>query len=128
MMQKLRLIPFLLMFSFSVSAQTELKHIDHVSFEKLQKDHPNLIILDVRTPWEYASGHVPKAINIPHSDIDAIRNTVKPDQPVIMYCRSGRRVGIVANQLLASGYKAVYHLQGDMPGWINAGKPVAKKP
>ena len=52
------------------------------------------VIIDVRTPQEYAAGHIEGALNIPHDRIaEGIRAVkgLKKDQPVLVYCRSGRR-------------------------------------
>ena len=51
------------------------------------------VILDVRTPEEYAAGHVPGAINIPHDQVRARLAEIDSakDQPIVVYCRSGRR-------------------------------------
>lgn len=81
-------------------------------------------VLDVRTPEEYASGHVPGAVNIPHDQVASRLEEVPKERPVVLYCRSGRRSGLAAEVLSGSGYQRVQLLEGDMPAWIERGRPV----
>ncbi len=69
-------------------------------------------VVDVRTPEEFASGHVPGAVNVPYDEIAGRLSEVGPkDAPVIVYCRSGRRSGIAAEELKKAGYTKVFDLQ-----------------
>ena len=92
-----------------------------------QSRHPDhLFVLDVRTPQEYAEGHVPGAVNVPHDQLAARLAEVPKDKDVVLYCKSGRRAGIAADVLAANGYMRLSHLEGDMPAWIEKGRPVEK--
>jgi len=73
-------------------------------------------LLDVRTPGEFANGHLPGAVNIPVSDLSARLNEVPKDKPVVVYCRSGHRSGMAASTLRRSGMKTVVDL-GAMSNW-----------
>jgi phage shock protein E len=86
------------------------------------------VIVDVRTPGEFASGHIPGAINIPYDQMEARVSEIiaYKDEPVVMYCRSGRRSGIAAPVLVAQGFASLALLEGDMPGWDRAGYPVER--
>jgi phage shock protein E len=81
------------------------------------------LIVDVRTPAEYAAGHVPGAVNIPYDQMDARADEIiaHKDKDVVLYCRSGRRSGIAANTLAAKGFTKLALLEGDMPGWERDG-------
>jgi len=83
------------------------------------------LILDVRRPDEFAEGHVPGAVLIPHTElaerlaeIDAAREV-----GVIVYCESGRRAGMAEELLLGHGFSNVQHLEGDMRAWRRANLP-----
>jgi phage shock protein E len=92
-----------------------------------QSQHPDhLYILDVRTPQEYADGHVPGAVNVPYDQLASRLAEVPKDKDVVLYCKSGRRAGIAAEVLAANGYQRLSHLEGDMSAWIEKGRPVAK--
>ncbi len=86
------------------------------------------LVLDVRTPEEYAEGHVPGAINIPHTEVAARLDELAPyrDREIVLYCRSGRRAGIAADVLKEAGFSRLAHLSGDMPGWAARGLPVER--
>lgn len=71
------------------------------------------LILDVRTPQEYAGGHVPGAVNLPLSEMTAAREIIgADDRPVIVYCQSGARSARAAAVLRAGGWERVYDLGG----------------
>ena len=76
-------------------------------------DEPTLII-DVRTAEEFAAGHFPGAINIPHENI--IRGIedyiVGKDQTVLLYCRSGNRSGQAEGRLQSAGFSGAKNVGG----------------
>jgi phage shock protein E len=67
------------------------------------------LVLDVRTPEEYASGHVAGATNVPVDQVEKRISEVAPakDAPLIVYCRSGRRSAAAKNILDRLGYTRV---------------------
>lgn len=96
--------------------------------QRIKANHENLI-LDVRSPQEYAEGHIPGAINIPHdwlgsrlAEIGSHRN-----RDVVLYCGSGGRVVPAAKTLEAAGFSKLLHLDGDMNGWRSNGSLPIKK-
>jgi rhodanese-related sulfurtransferase len=101
-----------------MSQETLLQH---------QAQHPDhLFLLDVRTPQEYAEGHIAGAVNVPYDQLATRLAEVPKDKDVVLYCRSGRRAGIAAEVLAANGYKRLSHLEGDMIAWTEKGRPVVK--
>jgi len=64
------------------------------------------LIVDVRTPEEYAAGHLEGALLLPHGTAAENLERLVPDfgAPVALYCRSGRRSGLVADELARLGY------------------------
>lgn len=93
--------------------------------ERIEQDD-DLLVLDVRTPEEFAEGHVPGAINIPHTELADRLDEVRAagDVDVVIYCRSGRRAGIAHETLDMTGFARLHHLTGDMLGWLEKGLPV----
>lgn len=73
-------------------------------------------LLDVRTPEEFASGHVAGAVNIPVQVLDARRHELNPAHPVVVYCRSGGRSASAATVLRRAGFQHVVDV-GPMPRW-----------
>lgn len=92
------------------------------------KHDASLVILDVRTPEEFAQGHVPGAKNIPHDQLANRIAEVMGDKnkEVVLYCHSGRRAGLAADTLKANGFEKILHLEGDMQKWTEAGRPLEK--
>jgi rhodanese-related sulfurtransferase len=86
------------------------------------------LLLDVRTPQEFQGGHVPGAVNIPHSELTARLGEIEAarESGVVVYCESGRRAAAAADVLLGAGFEDVRHLEGDMSGWRAAGLPVER--
>jgi len=83
------------------------------------------VILDVRSKKEFASGHVPHAINLPYGEI-AERlpgQNIDSDDEIVVYCESGRRAAVAEEALRQAGFSRVRHLEGDMRGWRNSGLP-----
>jgi phage shock protein E len=96
--------------------------------ERMDKKDTNLVVLDVRTPEEFASGHIPGAVNIPH---DQLPNRLAElagakSKDVVVYCRSGRRSAMAQETLSAQGFKSVLHLEGDMLKWQEDKRAVTK--
>ena len=72
------------------------------------------LVVDVRTAEEFAKGHFPGAINIPHEDIvQGIRaRKVDKDQTVLLYCRSGNRSGQAEARLQSAGFSGAKNVGG----------------
>jgi phage shock protein E len=74
-------------------------------------------LLDVRSPEEYARGHLPDALNIPVQELDRRLAEAGPaDRELIVYCRSGHRSTRAAEILRAHGFTKVHNL-GPMTAW-----------
>ncbi|MDE6444503.1 MAG: rhodanese-like domain-containing protein [Muribaculaceae bacterium] len=83
-------------------------------------------LVDVRTPEEYAEGHIAGALNIDIFDDDFISKALKnldKSKPVAVYCRSGRRSADAAEKLSENGYD-VTNLLGGILAWEEDKKPV----
>lgn len=86
------------------------------------------VVIDVRTPQEYAKGHIPGALNIP---VDQVANRISEiDAPhgVALYCMIGPRARKGEAALLDAGYTSVLHLEGGLAAWQAAGFPVEGQP
>lgn len=66
-------------------------------------------IVDVRTPGEYAGGHINGSLNIPLNNLSGQMSKIKKDKPVITICASGMRSRAARSTLLANGYTEVYN-------------------
>ena len=84
------------------------------------------VVIDVRTPDEYASGHIPGAINIPFDQIGQHIAEIEAPEGVALYCMVGPRARKGEAALLAAGYEKVFHLEGGLAAWQQAGLPVER--
>ena len=82
-------------------------------YEMQQKEEP-FTLVDVRTQKEFEEEHLSGAVLIPSDEISEVAEEKLPDKDavIIVYCRSGGRSQMVANQLIEMGYKNVYDLGG----------------
>lgn len=71
---------------------------------------PNVTIIDLRDSWEYNSGHIPTAINIPYDELDDNKNKLSRNNLLIFYCERGNISLLAARDLLKEGYniKSLY--------------------
>lgn len=72
------------------------------------------LVIDVRTQEEFDEGHLPGATNIPYKDTDAIITAIGSDheRQIVVYCRSGKRAGIVQDALAEAGFHNVFNATG----------------
>lgn len=94
--------------------------------ERFQKDHGKHTILDARSPGEYAGGHVPGAINIPHDQLQGRLDEVPRDRPVYVHCQMGGRAKMAASILETAGYDVWCIPTGGMKDWTEKGFPTHK--
>jgi phage shock protein E len=74
------------------------------------------LLVDVRTPGEFASGHIAGAINIPVQELDGrLAELGSKSRPVVLYCRSGARSAQAVRVITSAGYQA--HNLGAMGRW-----------
>ena len=91
----------------------------------MMEEESGYIILDVRTPEEFAEKHIPGAINVANETIgtDEIPELPDKDQLILVYCRSGNRSKQASEKLVALGYTNIVEFGGinDWPGEIVTG-------
>jgi len=109
---------------FNVSA----KDISQDELTKQLKSDNKPVVIDVRTAGEFADGHVPGAINIPHSEMKKRLSEIVnlKDKDIVLYCRSGKRAGIAKDILAAGGFSKLNHLDGDFNAWSANNMPTEK--
>ena len=118
-----RMIPILLMMTLlltgcavpkpATEANTYRQITMQEAVEMMEKEE-NYIILDVRTHEEFAAGHIPGAMVIPHDEVfeRAEAEILEKDVPVFVYCRSGNRSRTASKALVELGYSEVYEFGG----------------
>lgn len=79
-------------------------------------------VIDVRTPAEYAAGHLPDAVNIDveAADFDSRVAALDKSGHYALYCHSGRRSGVAAQKMHDAGFQQVVDLTGGIEAWTGA--------
>lgn len=118
----------LLLVMLAGCAQAEGKETPAQELLQRQAAGEKVLVVDVRSTEEFAAGHVPGAINLPHDTLTGSEPVLKDwkQKPVVVYCKSGRRSAIAAEVLEKQGFTQLEHLTGDMQGWEQQGHPVAR--
>ena len=82
------------------------------------------LMLDVREPSEWATGHIEGATLISLGELEARLDELRSDRDIVVVCRSGNRSAQGRDILLAAGFPSVTSMAGGMTDWIAAGLPV----
>lgn len=83
----------------------------------------DVVILDVRTPAEFATGRIANSINIDAESGNFAAEILSLDKTktYAVYCRSGRRSGIATEIMAAAGFTSLYNMNGGTIDWANSG-------
>lgn len=110
------------------SDQDSASKISLISPEDLNKVNKDIILIDVRTPGEYASGHVENSVNIDFraSNFKELIGELDKNQDVYVYCKVGGRSGSAARMMEDMGFKKVYDLKGGIIAWEKDGFKTVK--
>lgn len=117
MIQKMLPTLLLMVLALGVGYLVFMKGGDVSSADARQLVQGGARLVDVRTPAEFAAGHIPGAVNIPVQELDARMAELEPkSSALVVYCRSGNRSGNAARRLKSAGFSAVSDL-GPMSRW-----------
>ena len=107
-----------------------VKTISPNELQKLLAAQPDLPLLDVRTPVEFAEVHVPQALSIPLADLNprelAGSGQIRKDQPVYFICRSDQRATRAAEKCAKEGFAHPVVVEGGTLAWLAANLPVTR--
>ena len=107
--------------------QGGFKDIAAQDFEKRRKSR-GVTVLDVRSPEEFASGHIPGAINLDINGPDFAQKASKlnKSKTILVNCHAGSRGAIASAELAKLGFKTVCNLEGGLAAWEQAGHQAEK--
>ncbi len=92
-------------------------------------DRGEAVVIDIREADELAVNHVPGMVRLPLSEMQDRLDEVPTDRPVVLFCRSGSRSGMLADQLNALGdWDEVANCVGGILAWHEAGLPYEGAP
>lgn len=89
---------------------------------------PSVVVIDVRTPGEFAQGHIDRA-QVVDFDAPGFRDRIAQfdhSATYLVYCHSGNRSGQATAIMAELGFTKVYDLAGGIPAWQGAGGPIVK--
>jgi len=120
-----KLLPLLL---FSMVVKADIQQITPQLLLTLLQKQQAPIILDVRSQQEYQQGHIEGAINIAYDQLGSQSELLKDykQQPIVVYCRSGRRAQVAYQALQQKGFTQLVDLQGHMNLWQQKQYPLSK--
>lgn len=97
-----------------VEQSQEYRLIDASAAYQMMLDYPDAIVLDVRTNEEFSLEHIPGAKILPYDEIYSAADGALPDKDalILIYCRSGRRSAIAAEELASMGYTRAFDFGG----------------
>jgi phage shock protein E len=104
------------------------KNVSPDEAEKLLKENPNIVVLDVRTEDEFKGGHIPGAKNLDIFSADFAKQLAALDKnkTYLVHCAAGGRSARACKAMDAQKFTSIYHLNEGFNAWVKAGKPVEK--
>lgn len=114
------LLVFILAFACTPKAQSQNVEVLKVEQYSSKMNEEGVQLLDVRTPKEYAEGHIGEAKNINVLEAETFKKeiaTLDKTKPVMVYCKSGKRSQKASQILEEEGFEVIYDLQGGYKAW-----------
>lgn len=112
---------------FGGNRSNSFEEISSQQLEEKRKSNKQVLIVDVREPYEYKEGHIPGSKLIPLGQLTQRLNELgDKDREIIMVCRSGGRSSSASQNLVKLGYQKIINLQGGMMAWQRAGLRVER--
>lgn len=110
-----------------ISQQATVTDISAPEFKE-QMGEPGVVVLDVRTPGEYAEGYIPGAMLADFMGDDFADRVSELDKrkTYLVYCHSGGRSSEASDKMAEMGFQHVYNLEGGISGWQQQGFEIAK--
>ncbi len=113
---------------------TDVREIMPWDLEARLKENPDLLIVDVREPYEFEAMHIPGSISVPRGILESAceweyEETIPAlvqarEREVVVACRSGYRSVLAAHSMQVLGYRNVVSLQTGLRGWKDYEQPL----
>lgn len=115
-----------ILFACQSSPQESIESINADQLKDLQNE--GIEVIDIRTPSEYADGHIPQVLNIDfmNAEFSSLVSSREKNLPIIIHCASGGRSKRAAAQLIDLGFSKVYDYSGGFSDWKGRGEEIEK--
>jgi rhodanese-related sulfurtransferase len=123
MKKVIAMLTSVLLLAGCTSGATGVTNMNVEDFSKKTAES-GVVILDVRTPGEFMTGHIQDAQNIDFESgsFESQIESLDKNGTYAVYCRSGNRSGQAVKVMQDAGFKNIYNLDGGVIDWTNAGK------
>lgn len=117
----------LLLSACSSAGSAVLTQVDPGEAEDLLTAEPGLVVLDIRTPEEVATGTLPGAIDVDFYSptFESEIASLDRDTPYLVYCRSGNRSAQGVDLMVDLGFEEIYELDGGVVSWVESGRSLS---
>lgn len=106
---------------------TALKQISPAELAQMIKNNDPLLVLDVRSPAEYAhDGHITGSRLMPLPTVPVRSNELPHDRPIVCVCRSGARSNAACETLKNQGFTNIFNMNGGVLAWRRLGLPTSQ--
>lgn len=112
----------------STEVQTNIRNVSAIEAAALLSENEAVQVLDIRTPAEFAAGHIDGAMMVDFKSSNFKTELAKLDRstPYIVHCRSGGRSGKSLAAFKALGFENIIHMNKGMNDWMNSQLPVVQ--
>ena len=110
------------------AAEAAIKDVTPQEAENILKSRKDVVVLDVRTPDEFEEGHIAGAQNLDSmsDDLGKTLGGLDKGKTYLLHCEAGGRSSRVLKRMRELNFKSIYHMDGGISAWKEAGKPLVK--
>lgn len=109
-----------------IEAGLGFERVTQVSTAEVERRPDEAVVVDVRSPAEWSSGHIAGAQHVMLGDLQSRIQELPEDRPLVMVCGSGYRSSIAASLLARGGFTQLSSMDGGMTAWEQSGRPVVR--
>jgi len=112
----------------AAESSSSITHVDVRQAVAMLESNNQIVVLDVRTPWEYRRSHLDGAVNINYLSLGfrSKLSALDPTATYLVHCKSGHRSQRALKSLQKAGIVNLIHLDGGIDAWKTAGQSVAQ--
>ncbi|HWD72811.1 MAG TPA: rhodanese-like domain-containing protein [Actinomycetota bacterium] len=116
------------------AARPNVREVSAAEAKEMVEADPDALVLDVREPHEWDTGHIPGAVLVPLGQLDLLADpsgprpnpdlTERTAKLIVTHCATGKRSILAADLLQKLGYRKVVSMKAGFVGWAREGYPI----